>query len=190
MKTEDYEVIAAAGLWPASNLGSGDGKILPPEPEVISCVVFIREFVTPRKTINKEFSSYGMKHRVERWTIPSQNRQSGGYQYISNGAFIEAAHREGYRIARTHPGSLNANFNMSCRRRGGDREATEATAKFAVPCSGCSHSLGHHLYGNGGCMHGMRYDGMPPACDCKEFLPPKNASIRSEMTQAERDATR
>jgi hypothetical protein len=69
---------------------------------------WIRLFATPTKTIRRRYYSYGYKHAVERWT-----EKSGFNNYISNGAFIQAALLEGYRCAPIRSSSLNAYFNMT-----------------------------------------------------------------------------
>jgi hypothetical protein len=59
---------------------------LPVEEEVALCMAWLEQFATPRKTVNPRMGSYGLKHVVERWAG----------NYVSNGAFILAAHRLGY----------------------------------------------------------------------------------------------
>lgn len=61
---------------------------------------WIRKFITKTATINKRYSSYSLKHAVERW--------SG--QYIANDDFIEASRLLGYKISKHSP---NPWFNMS-----------------------------------------------------------------------------
>ncbi len=68
-----------------------------------------------------------MKHRVEESTRSSGvsylqvdqygRRWAGPYLYIANGAFIEAARLEGYRVERCSHNNLNAFFNLAIRRR-------------------------------------------------------------------------
>ena len=60
---------------------------------------FIREVGNRRKTINRNHGSYGLKHEAEQYM----------HEYVSNGAFIAAAHLEGYSIERDGP---NACFSM------------------------------------------------------------------------------
>lgn len=70
------------------------------ENQVELCKDWIKQRITPRKTINTQRSSYNLKHIVE------ENKSS----YISNGAFIKAAIELGYK----HKDSgKNAYFNMS-----------------------------------------------------------------------------
>jgi hypothetical protein len=78
----------------------------PIDPEQVSiCRVWIREYCTPRKTINTSSTSYGLKHRVENFC-----RNLGTPHYISNGAFIAAALAEGYRAEAN--GGINARLAM------------------------------------------------------------------------------
>ena len=96
----------------------------PPPGEIEICRAWIREWVTPRKSINYRRSSYGLKHDVERASradgvsyamIDRQGRPwTADRVYASNGSFIAAALLEGYRMVRTAGlGSPNAHFNMS-----------------------------------------------------------------------------
>jgi len=55
-----------------------------------------------RKTINKNFSSYALKHAVER----------DKKQYIANGEFICAALALGYKMMRPRHKTANAYFNI------------------------------------------------------------------------------
>jgi hypothetical protein len=71
------------------------------EKQVALCREWLRAFIRPRTRFNAEYSSYVLKHRVQAWAD----------EYVSNGAFIVAAMREGYRVQPR--GKLNANFNMS-----------------------------------------------------------------------------
>lgn len=78
----------------------GFGSIyLIPERAVMLCRVWIRIHCHPRKTINKRYSSYWFKHKVER----------EDHEYIPNGAFIKAAMELGYRVV---PDGPNAFFNI------------------------------------------------------------------------------
>jgi hypothetical protein len=62
--------------------------------EISSARQFIRKVGRRRKTINRKLgTSYGLKHEAERYMGV----------YISNGAFIAAAHLEGYAIKREGP---------------------------------------------------------------------------------------
>ncbi len=75
----------------------------PAEDQVTRCVEWLQLFATPRKTVNYKIGSYGLKHVVERWAGT----------YITNGAFLLAAHRAGYKIIPDEPLSPNAHFCMS-----------------------------------------------------------------------------
>ena len=79
--------------------GFGDSKKLKGK-DVKICKKWIEEWVTPRKTINPNKGSYGLKHSVEKWSR----------DYIPNGAFIKAAIELGYKYEEFGP---NAIFNMS-----------------------------------------------------------------------------
>ena len=56
-----------------------------PEGEFILCMEWLKE-QTISKTINRELSSYGMKHCVEEW----HRKTKASYKYISNGSVIAA----------------------------------------------------------------------------------------------------
>jgi hypothetical protein len=104
-KYNSYVEITANGLWPAPFLVGGvEGpERQPPDAEEVqACRRWIRKHVDPSAAIREDHTSYGFKHLVEE-TIES---------YVSNGAFIEAARREGYEIVRDSEGSPNALFNM------------------------------------------------------------------------------
>lgn len=72
------------------------------EIQVAECQKWIMASVSPRKTINKQHSSYWLKHAVEASCKPI---------YISNEAFIAAAISLGYKPQ--YVGERNAYFNMS-----------------------------------------------------------------------------
>ena len=65
-----------------------------------------------RKTINRNFSSYTLKHLAEHYLS-----QLGGIEerYIANGSFICAAHFMGFDVQQVKAMSLNASFNFSMR---------------------------------------------------------------------------
>jgi len=75
----------------------------PNREQVRACKAWVSEWVTPRKSINRQRDSYGLKDDVERWHG----------SYISNGAFIQAAVECGYVAERISPDCPNARFNMS-----------------------------------------------------------------------------
>jgi len=68
-----------------------------------------------RKSLNKNSTSYGLKHMVERYE--GEYRKSGriAIGYVSNGMFIAAAIHAGLDMAPSHYGSPNAVFNISQR---------------------------------------------------------------------------
>lgn len=115
--------VTACGLYPAYLLAGVDDQSAPNEIEIEACRRWLRLYATPTKTIRRKHGSYGYKHKVEAWTRttnrefhqvdPRGRAWVGEYLYISNGAFIEAAHREGYRFEPCSPGSPNAFFNFS-----------------------------------------------------------------------------
>jgi len=71
--------------------------------EVLACRRWIRQWVREAGEIRDKAYSYTLKHLVEKDSPETGN-------YVSNGAFIEAAILEGYQIEIT--GELNAMFNM------------------------------------------------------------------------------
>lgn len=77
-----------------------DQDRVPRESEVRRCTAWLKKYATPRKTPNREIGSYGLKHIVEKW--------AGAY--VSNGAFILAAHRLGFQMIPDDPLSPNATF--------------------------------------------------------------------------------
>lgn len=103
-----------------------DGEQEPPRPpnedQIKICTAWIMLHAIPTATIRTRHTSYGYKHRVERWTQATGphrlsdvegNRWTSGYYYVSNGAFIEAAQRLGFEVRRTHAHSPNAYFNFT-----------------------------------------------------------------------------
>lgn len=125
----DYERISANGLSPCKNTTATIED--PAEDEIDACLLWMKAFASPTKTLRPRSFSYSLKHVVESWTRgeprvvgkwsgdgrcenldPWGRKWLGDYMYISNGAFIEAARRAGYRVKRASPGSPNAIFNM------------------------------------------------------------------------------
>lgn len=81
-----------------------DANPTPPRRDQVEiCKDWIRRWVTPRQSINRNHSSYALKHAVE--------AEAG--QYVSNGAFIQAAVELGYCYQRCRDQSPNACFNMN-----------------------------------------------------------------------------
>lgn len=70
--------------------------------EVELAIEWIKLFAKPRKTINKRYSSYGLKHIAERWAN----------HYISNTSFIEAMNSCGFKKQRLSPNDINFYFNI------------------------------------------------------------------------------
>ena len=70
--------------------------------EIEKAIEWIHANAEMRKTINKRYSSYGLKHIAEKWAK----------QYISNDSLIEAMCQCGYNIQRCHPTSPNYWFNI------------------------------------------------------------------------------
>jgi hypothetical protein len=124
--TSDFESITDFGLFPARGNDTDYTRQPVREDEVELCREWIRLHCTPTKTIRTAADSYGLKHRVERWTstlgktfeqVDRQGRRwAADYHYVSNGAFIAAMWHEGYEIRRCSPGSPNACFNARYRR--------------------------------------------------------------------------
>jgi hypothetical protein len=120
---KEWERIGSYGLVPTSDSikeakrnsdprGTSNDSKGPNPKEVEICREWIRLFASPTKTLRVARSSYGLKHQVEDWT------QKKSSTYIANGAFIEAARLEGYRMERAAFGSPNAVFNMKIDRSG------------------------------------------------------------------------
>jgi hypothetical protein len=95
----------AASLW-ILTAGEILAAVFPKPEEVEICKTWIELYGRPKKAFGNR-SSYVLKHVVERWAG----------EYVTNGAFIEAARQLGYeyeRIDRTP----NAVFKMALPRRG------------------------------------------------------------------------
>ena len=75
----------------------------PPEAEVAYCDKWLGEHAAVRKTVNKQYGSYRLKHFVE--------EQQG--IYICNGAVIEAIARRGWPVIPDGPLYLNACFRLT-----------------------------------------------------------------------------
>ena len=104
-----HEGVDWIGLYPLVGRET-DAHHAPSQEQVELCREWIRQFATRTERINSGYalSSYTLKHLVESW-----RRHNGGNDYISNGAFIEAMMREGFRARRCDVGSPNAVFNAS-----------------------------------------------------------------------------
>ena len=97
MKKQEFSIDGNGICW-------GDPKEDIPKDEIELCEKWIKEFVKERKTINRDFSSYRLKHIVEKHFK----------KYISNGAFIQASKNLGFKIKPCN--SLNAYFNMGVKK--------------------------------------------------------------------------
>lgn len=91
-------------------------RVLPgerPDPfQVAHCTAWIQKFARPRKSINFDITSYGLKHLVEVWPFEDAVwPDTRGY--CSNGALILAALNLGYKFASVgNETSPNCCFNM------------------------------------------------------------------------------
>ena len=94
--------VTANGIVDASAAGDA-----PDETQIAACQAWLRANARPTKTIRPRPYSYALKHVVE------AALGGPGRAYISNGAFIVAALREGYRARRCSWTSPNAHFNMA-----------------------------------------------------------------------------
>jgi len=92
-------IVKPADLY-NGGFGAKYGPERPNRPQVEICKLWLRLYITPRKTFNARHGSYGLKHYVEEWAG----------EYVANGAFIQAAIELGYKYKRYGP---NAIFNMS-----------------------------------------------------------------------------
>lgn len=93
-------------IW-RNGLTPGEEARLPEEDKVEICIRWLREFATPGKTWDIQHTSYGHKHRIEKWAG----------EYIPNGAMIEAARRLGIEFRPERAGSPNAKFRMYVAKR-------------------------------------------------------------------------
>ncbi len=83
-------------------------KRKPSKESVDECRRWIRKWIDKRKSINTKHWSYHLKGLVEDYRLEDTYED-----YISNGAFIQAAVDEGYDLQPCGPDSHNAYFNMS-----------------------------------------------------------------------------
>jgi hypothetical protein len=101
----DWEEITSFGLWPASRVSGGvEGpeRTKPDEKQIAICAEWIAGYLIPAKTFNLKRSSYGLHNIVKRWAN----------NYVSNGAFIEAARRAGFEMRRVDDGLADTHFKM------------------------------------------------------------------------------
>lgn len=134
-----WEKVTANGFWPVY-VGFGhddadyDGGGPPEEDEIKLCRTWIRAHVIHTGRVNRGSGTIGFSYHLKHVVEGSNKNFVDGYSmygnrvqyrqvdcsgnvwaantYISNGAFIEAALREGYWAERCDQGSLNAYFNM------------------------------------------------------------------------------
>jgi hypothetical protein len=92
--------ITAHGLYPSGSKWD-KGEEPPSEKEVQTCLRWLAKYAEPSDQWGRS-TSYGYKHDVETWAG----------DYVTNGAFIEAAQRAGYEWKRDGPRSPNAVFKM------------------------------------------------------------------------------
>jgi hypothetical protein len=69
--------------------------------------LFLKRNAIKRKTINKKYSSYRLKHLCEAWL-----ESKGNDTYISNESFCFAANEMGFESKQTFEGSPNYFFNL------------------------------------------------------------------------------
>jgi hypothetical protein len=80
----------------------GEGEIRMDAVNICAEWLLEHDGLDRRKTININFSSYALKHAVER----------AKKQYVANGEFICAALALGYKMRRPQRNSANAYFNV------------------------------------------------------------------------------
>lgn len=87
--------VSEIGVLP--NCWEQDGlcKEVPKEDQIATAMKWIVKFCTKRARIDKERTCYSFKHAVEEWS----EKELHDPKYISNGAFIVAALRCGYRLS-------------------------------------------------------------------------------------------
>lgn len=69
--------------------------------------------LTKRKTLNRAFTSYGLKHEAERYFSLHIRERQFGHGYIANGVLIAAAAFAEFQVKVTDPGSPNVYFNIA-----------------------------------------------------------------------------
>jgi len=93
---------------------------VPDRAEVMACVAFILTNMVCTPGVQRGASSYGLKHRVERWVrLTGHPHAATGGGYVSNGAFIGAAALLGVEMEPTRYGSPNV--FLALKPRGGGR---------------------------------------------------------------------
>ena len=91
-----------------------DIKEPPNAEEIKTAEAWIKLHCRKRKTVNKDHSSYGLKHKAENWgSFLNKHFKTDIFSsYIANGAFIQAAVNLGFMPCQTDKW-INANFCMS-----------------------------------------------------------------------------
>ena len=90
----------------------GQAELLDALDECNKACLFLSH-VEKRKTINRKWSSYGLKHQAEGFVRSRTDRPENAY--VANGALICAALHLGFDVQRAEKSSPNAYFNMSSR---------------------------------------------------------------------------
>lgn len=112
---DDWEKVTVWGLYPARRLlgRAEDEGPAPDERQIEICRTWLRLFAERTRSFRGRsvHSSYHWKHQVEDWTDRTKRQR----EYISNGAFIEAALREGFEARRNGADSPNALFALRAR---------------------------------------------------------------------------
>jgi hypothetical protein len=72
------------------------------QPEIEAAKDWINSCIEMRQTINDAHTSYGLKHKAEKWAG----------MYISNDSLIAAMVELGFKAKRVHPTSPNYFFNI------------------------------------------------------------------------------
>lgn len=78
------------------------------DQQVAVCLRWIEAYARHSTSMNKKLSTYALKNLV---------RDTPGYGYVTNGAFIQAAIELGYRVKPVAYGNFSAWLNMKSRRR-------------------------------------------------------------------------
>ena len=91
-------------------------KISPIDPEQIGRASVYVMRVTKNKIVNTTATSYGLKHRAEKYNRHIHKAEDSSYEaYCSNGAFISAMIEAGFDIYLNEHEGLNVYFNYSTR---------------------------------------------------------------------------
>ncbi|MBA7549216.1 hypothetical protein ES705_41692 [subsurface metagenome] len=100
-------IIGGNGLYPNQwGKKPPENDILIPEEKIQLCKEWIQEYGIKTDEIIRDYSSYGLKHKVE----------DVKGSYVSNGSFIKATIELGYDFERTDYNSPNTYFNMNIKK--------------------------------------------------------------------------